>query len=64
MNSKVTMCERTFALGRNRYKVNSNDSWQCLLWGWFIDGNRTPEYRWSYIPKDKVPNEVLKQAEL
>lgn len=59
---KATLCEQTYAYGKNRYKVNNEGQWQCLMWGWFIDGNRTPEYRWRWIKKSRVPEEVLKQA--
>jgi len=59
---KAELCERTFSLGKARYKVNAADTWQCLLWGWFPNNNGTPTYRWAYIPKEKVPKEILKLA--
>lgn len=58
---KATLCEQTFALGKARFKVDTEGRWQCLMWGWFPTGNN-PRYQWSLIPKEKVPNEVLKKA--
>lgn len=60
---EVTLCERTFALGKARFKVNANGEWQCLMWGWYPTGH-SPRYQWAWIEKNKVPNEVLKQAGL
>lgn len=62
MNAKVEMVERTYAHGRNRYRVNSRGEWSALLWGFFPTGP-TPRYQWSSIPTDKVPAEVRAEAE-
>lgn len=58
----VKLCERTFAQGKNRFRVNSAGQWSVLLWGWFPGHTGAPEYRWSAIDKAKVPAEVLKAA--
>ena len=60
---KATLCEQTYALGRNRYKVNSAGQWQCLMFGWYPDvKDHTPRYRWEWIKRSRVPDEVLEQA--
>lgn len=58
---EVQLCERTFAVGKNRFKVNSEGQWQVLMWGWYPTGNN-PRYSWEWIEKSRVPDEVLKQA--
>jgi len=60
---KATLCEQTFALGKSRFKVDTKGNWQCLMWGWYPFGH-SPRYQWSLIPKEKVPNEILKEAGL
>lgn len=57
---KAVVCERTIALGRNRYRVDDNGSWTVLMWGWWPDSNELPSYRWRPIPEDSVPDEVLR----
>jgi len=57
----ATLCEQTFALGKNRFKVNSEDQWQVLMWGWYPTGS-SPRYQWSWIEKRHIPEEVLEQA--
>ncbi len=29
---EAILCERTFALGKARFKVNTKGQWQCLMW--------------------------------
>jgi len=58
---EVTLCERTFAQGKNRFKVNSKDQWQVLMWGWHLHGS-SPRYQWEWIEEKHVPKEILKKA--
>ncbi len=59
---EAQLCEQTYAYGEQQYKVNSNKQWQCLMWGWWPNNNGSPEYRWEWIKKSRVPDEVLKKA--
>jgi hypothetical protein len=48
--------------GTNSYKYMSpSGNWLALMWGWWPHGH-SPEWRWSKIPEDKVPDDVKKIA--
>ncbi len=54
----ATVCERTIAYGKQRWRVNSNNEWSVLMWGWWPESNQYPSWRWQYIDSNKVPKEV------
>ena len=64
MSNKAAINEKMFTAGENRYRADSNGLWKVLYWGWYLDGSTNSENSWQYIPKYRVPNEVLKQGEL
>lgn len=57
----VTVCERTFALGQNRFRLDARGNWSVLPWGWWPTGSN-PRYGWSSVEASKVPKEVLEKA--
>ena len=54
----ATVCEKTIAFGKQRWRVNSKGQWSVLMWGWWPDGGNYPSYRWERVDNDKVPKEV------
>lgn len=58
--SRVVICERTFARGPQRWRVNSSGQWSTMMWGWWPDSYGFPSYRFVSVARDKVPKEVLK----
>jgi len=61
---KATICEKTIAFGKNRYRVDFKDNWQVLMYG--SHGPNDPpvglSWKWYHIPKNKVPKEVRRMA--
>lgn len=53
------LCQRTFALGQQRWRVDHNENWSTYMWGWWPDSNGTPSGRFVPVDKDKVPHEIL-----
>jgi len=57
---KPIICEKTIAYGKNRYRVDKNKNWQCLVFG--SHGPNDPpaglSWKWIYIPENKVPEKV------
>ena len=61
---KATICEKTIAYGKSRYRVDTKDNWQVLMYGSHCP-NDPPvglSWKWHYIPKDRVPQKVLEGA--
>jgi hypothetical protein len=59
---KATVCEKTIAWGKNRYRVDTKGNWQCLVFG-SHSPNDPPvglSWKWISIPENKVPDEVKK----
>jgi len=61
---KATICEKTIAYGKNRYRVDTKDNWQVLMFGSHGPNDPTVglSWKWHYIPKDRVPQKVLEGA--
>jgi hypothetical protein len=57
----ATLCERTFAYGKARYRVDGDGTWYALFWGWFPFGH-SPRYQWVQVKADEVPKAVLLAA--
>ena len=59
---KATICEKTIAYGKQRYRVNTNGNWQVLMFGshGYDDPHVGLSWKWRYIPRDKVPKNVKK----
>ena len=62
--SQATICGKTIAYGKQRYRIDSSDNWQVLMFG--SHGPNDPivglSWKWRYIPIDRVPDEVKKAA--
>ena len=54
----ATICEKTIAYGKQRWRVSSSGKWSVMMWGWWSDGGGHPSYRWVGIESAKVPKEV------
>jgi len=61
---KPIVYERVIGYGGNRYRVDSRDNWQVLMFG--SHGPDDPpiglNWKWHYIPKEKVPTVVREVA--
>ena len=62
MQNQAKISEKTISCGKNRYRVDTNKNWKCLVYG--SHGPNDPpvglSWKWVNIPKDKVPKEVKK----
>jgi len=56
--AEAFVSERTISYGEAQYKVDRKNNWKILMWGWWPNGNRRPQYRWMPIPCDRVPKKV------
>ncbi len=58
--------EKTIAHGRQRYRTSMDGTWQVLMYG--SHGPSDPpvglSWKWRHIPKDRVPDEVKRVAQL
>ena len=59
---RATLCERTFALGRARYRLSTEGQWLALMWGWWSEGEAAPSSLWMPVATCDVPPEVLQLA--
>lgn len=60
--SEVKVISKTYSQGKNRWRLNADNSWSTLMFGNFINSTGL-EYRWVSVRKDQVPKEVLKEQE-
>ena len=61
---KTTVCEKTIAYGKNRYKTDGS-KWWTLVFGTYSPACKgIPSWRYVPIPIDKVPKEVIAKGEL
>ena len=58
----IKLCERTFARGHQRWRVDIHGDWSCYMWGWWPNGSEYPSGRYVRIAKDKVPAEIREAA--
>ena len=61
-SSNIKLCERTFARGQQRWRVDSHGNWSCYMLGWWPDGTEYPLGRYVSVDKGKVPQEILATA--
>ena len=59
---KITLAERTFARGQQRWRVDHSGNWSCYMWGWWPNGSNYPSGRYVSIGADKVPEDILEAA--
>ena len=55
------LAERTFAQGRNRWRVDSQGRWSVYMWGWWPTG-ANPRGQFVPISADKVPHAIQQSA--
>lgn len=58
-----TLVEETYSLGAQRWRVDSQGNWTTLMWGWWPYSNGTPSYRWQPVPRQQVPNKLIRMAQ-
>ena len=61
---EATVCGKTIAYGKNRFRVDAKNNWEVLMYG--SHGPNDPpvglSWKWHSIPKDRVPKEVQRAA--
>jgi len=60
--AQVTLTEREFARGPQRWRVDSKGRWSVLTFGWFPGHTDSPSYRWQVVERERVPAELLEAA--
>lgn len=60
--SNIKLCERTFARGQQRWRIDHLGNWTCYMWGWWPGGSGYPSGRYVSINESKVPAEILDAA--
>ena len=58
-SSNIKLCERTFARGRQRWRVDAGGNWSCYMWGWWPNGSDRPYGHYVMVKKDRVPQDLL-----
>lgn len=56
------LCERTYARGAQRWKVDHKGNWQTLMFGSTPYSNGNLIYTWQRVDIKDVPDDLLKEA--
>ncbi len=53
---------KTIQYGKQHWRLNADGSWSALAFGSFGPNENGLRYGWIRVPKEKVPEEVLKKV--
>jgi len=64
MSKTATVCSKTIAYGKQRWRKNGDGTWQVLMFGKHAP-NDPPvglSWKWGYVSEDRVPIDVKNLA--
>ena len=59
---KCEVVSKTIKYGKQHWRLNANGSWSALAFGSFGPNETGLRYGWIHVPKERVPEEVLKKV--